>query len=263
VKDYTRILMQNVGQREDEASVALAEVVPTVIGDNPREVKRFINRVMLGTAIMRSARVTVLPVRQVAFMAIDFRWPGIMRVLSGDETLFKQIGTYIKAKTERREIPYSEEEIQSVKTILENNPGLDSFLERSPGKELLSLNMGELNQLLFYSSITKETRKAEALEDIIYDVLATLKPQERRVIELRFGFDDGRTRTLKEVGKEFGVTGERIRQIEAISLRKLRHPSRSRLLRTILGSMSDLDITYQRLLVAIFGSDWQQYIATK
>ena len=263
VKDYTRILMHNLGQREDEASVALAEVVPTVIGDNPREVKRFINRVLLGTAIMRSARVTVPPAPQVAFMAMDFRWPGIMRVLSSDEAVFKRIGAYIEAKAEGREMPHSEEEIQSVKTILENNPGLDSFLERSPGKELLVLNMDELNQLLFYSSITKETRKAETLEDIIDDVLVTLRPREQRIIGLRFGLEDGRSRTLGEVGKEFALTGERIRQIEAISLRKLRHPSRSRLLRTILGSMSDLDITYQRLLVAIFGSDWQQYIATK
>jgi RNA polymerase primary sigma factor len=61
--------------------------------------------------------------------------------------------------------------------------------------------------------------------------LAALPEAERRVLELRFGLADGRARTLEEVGKEFGITRERVRQIEAIALRKLRHPSRSRKLR--------------------------------
>ena len=59
-------------------------------------------------------------------------------------------------------------------------------------------------------------------------VLATLTPREEKVLRLRFGIEDGRTRTLEEVGKEFNVTRERIRQIEAKALRKLRHPSRSK-----------------------------------
>ena len=62
-------------------------------------------------------------------------------------------------------------------------------------------------------------------------VLATLTPREEKVLRLRFGIEDGRTRTLEEVGKEFNVTRERIRQIEAKALRKLRHPSRSKKLR--------------------------------
>lgn len=68
----------------------------------------------------------------------------------------------------------------------------------------------------------------------IEDVLNTLSPRERRVIQLRFGLEDGRSRTLEEVGKEFSVTRERIRQIEAKALRKLRHPSRSRKLKDYL-----------------------------
>jgi len=59
------------------------------------------------------------------------------------------------------------------------------------------------------------------------EVLNTLTPRESRVIRLRFGLDDGRSRTLEEVGAEFGVTRERIRQIEAKAIRKLRHPNRS------------------------------------
>ena len=65
-------------------------------------------------------------------------------------------------------------------------------------------------------------------------MLDTLTPRERRVLRLRFGLEDGRSRTLEEVGKEFDVTRERIRQIEAKALRKLRHPSRSRKLRDYL-----------------------------
>ena len=65
-------------------------------------------------------------------------------------------------------------------------------------------------------------------------VLDTLTPREEKVLRLRFGLDDGHQRTLEEVGKEFNVTRERIRQIEAKALRKLRHPSRSETLRSFL-----------------------------
>lgn len=72
------------------------------------------------------------------------------------------------------------------------------------------------------------------LKDQVEEVLSTLTPRERRVLQLRFGLEDGRSRTLEEVGKEFGVTRERIRQIEAKALRKLRHPSRSKRLKDYL-----------------------------
>ena len=65
-------------------------------------------------------------------------------------------------------------------------------------------------------------------------MLHTLTEREARVLVLRFGLEDGRSRTLEEVGREFGVTRERIRQIEAKALRKLRHPTRSRKLRDFL-----------------------------
>lgn len=74
----------------------------------------------------------------------------------------------------------------------------------------------------------------QLLREQIDDVLSGLSPRERRVLQLRFGLEDGRSRTLEEVGKEFNVTRERIRQIEAKVLRKLRHPSRSRRLRDYL-----------------------------
>jgi len=72
------------------------------------------------------------------------------------------------------------------------------------------------------------------LREQISEVLSSLTPREQRVLELRFGLDDGRARTLEEVGQVFGVTRERIRQIEAKALRKLRHPSRSKKLKDYL-----------------------------
>jgi RNA polymerase primary sigma factor len=74
----------------------------------------------------------------------------------------------------------------------------------------------------------------QLLKEQVEDVLDSLTERERKVLQLRFGLDDGRSRTLEEVGKEFHVTRERIRQIEAKALRKLRHPSRSRKLKDYL-----------------------------
>ncbi len=79
-----------------------------------------------------------------------------------------------------------------------------------------------------------EAATATLLKEQLMDVLNTLTPREEKVLRLRFGIDDGHQRTLEEVGKEFNVTRERIRQIEAKALRKLRHPSRSRKLRDFL-----------------------------
>jgi RNA polymerase primary sigma factor len=79
-----------------------------------------------------------------------------------------------------------------------------------------------------------EAASHQLLREQMENVLDSLSGRERRVLQLRFGLDDGRSRTLEEVGKEFGVTRERIRQIEAKALRKLRHPSRSKKLKDYL-----------------------------
>ncbi len=79
-----------------------------------------------------------------------------------------------------------------------------------------------------------EAASFRLLKEQLEDVLDTLTPREEKVLRLRFGLDDGRSRTLEEVGQVFGVTRERIRQIEAKALRKLRHPSRSRKLKDFL-----------------------------
>ena len=84
------------------------------------------------------------------------------------------------------------------------------------------------------ASAPSEAASFSLLKEQLMEVLDTLTPREKKVLELRFGIVDGRTRTLEEVGKEFNVTRERIRQIEAKALRKLRHPSRSKKLRDFL-----------------------------
>ena len=79
-----------------------------------------------------------------------------------------------------------------------------------------------------------ENVNVKILKEQLLRVLDTLTPREQKVVRLRYGLDDGKPRTLEEVGKEFNVTRERIRQIEAKALRKLRHPSRSKKLKDFL-----------------------------
>lgn len=105
----------------------------------------------------------------------------------------------------------------------------------------LEMPIGEEEDTKLGEFITDEDAPAPSeaasfmlLKEQLVDVLDTLTPREERVLRLRFGLDDGRSRTLEEVGKVFNVTRERIRQIEAKALRKLRHPSRSRKLKDFL-----------------------------
>ena len=82
--------------------------------------------------------------------------------------------------------------------------------------------------------VPEEAATHTLLREQLNEVLATLTPREAKVLSLRFGIEDGHPRTLEEVGKEFNVTRERIRQIEAKALRKLRHPSRNKKLKDFL-----------------------------
>ena len=86
----------------------------------------------------------------------------------------------------------------------------------------------------FTSLSPSDSASQNLLKDHVNKVLRSLNIREQRVLQLRFGLEDGRSRTLEEVGREFGVTRERIRQIEAKALRKLRHPTRSKKLKDFL-----------------------------
>lgn len=96
-------------------------------------------------------------------------------------------------------------------------------------RKLLMLEAGKRIEGNMYDSIVDPT-----LREQIKEVLATLKPREQEILRMRFGLDGKDSRTLEEIGREFGLGSERIRQIEAKALRKLRHPARSRILKDYL-----------------------------
>lgn len=103
------------------------------------------------------------------------------------------------------------------------------------GPQILSLAEARCSQLTYDGeTLLIEEANRTLLPAQIEKVLNTLLPREKRVLELRFGLKDGQSRTHEEVGKEFAVTRERIRQIEVKALRRLRHPSRSRMLKDYL-----------------------------
>jgi len=149
------------------------------------------------------------------------------------------------------------EEIAAIKTAQDANLPIDPALERkwrqavSKIRDIQRIAMDpmsletpvgnnddatELGDFLADESILEpgDAASRELLREQIRNVLEALNEREREVLEMRFGLNDGNDHTLEEVGKSFGVTRERIRQIEAKALRKLRHPSRSRSLRDYL-----------------------------
>lgn len=149
---------------------------------------------------------------------------------------YKKIERQLEQKLERAPTPEEvakemEIDLEKAHQIVKISQGTTS-LETPVGKEE-DTRLKEFIEDEFSISPFDRASK-ELLREHIGDVLTTLNEREKRVLELRFGLKDGRTRTLEEVGKEFGVTRERIRQIEAKALRKLRHPSRSKRLRDYL-----------------------------
>lgn len=109
---------------------------------------------------------------------------------------------------------------------------LDATINNTDNVTLLdSISDNEVNVFCSKNESIGKAAEQELLREDLAEVLCTLSPRERDVLRIRFGMDDGRQRTLEEVGQLFGVTRERIRQIEAKALRKLRHPNRSKRLR--------------------------------
>jgi len=259
VMNYIQVLQQRIGYVDGQASQALAEVVPIVVGDNPRDVKRLVNAILLGTAVMKNVGVAVPVSQQIAFMAMGFRWPGIDRTFAGDKSVRRRVKEYIRVEVEGGEPKLSKGEAKDIREMLESKPNLDSYLQVSPGKELLDLSEDDFNELVYYSSITREKKKAEIAQDVIDEVLGELTEHEKRIIQLLYGILDGQPRTLEEVGREFNLTTERVSETALKAMRKLRHPTRSRRLRDLLSSMDELDYSSQTFLKLVFGSDWQQY----
>jgi len=170
-------------------------------------------------AIADQARTIRIPVHMVETINRLLRVSRRLVQEYGREPTSGEIGKEMEIAPEKvREIIKVSQEPVSLETPVgeEENSHLGDFIEDRAAKA------------------PAEAASHQLLKEQIDDVLFTLNPRERRVLQLRFGLEDGRSRTLEEVGREFGVTRERIRQIEAKALRKLRHPSRSRKLKDYL-----------------------------
>lgn len=170
-------------------------------------------------AIADQARTIRIPVHMVETINKLLRISRRLVQEYGREPTSEEIGKGMEVPPEKvREIIKVSQELVSLETPVgeEENSHLGDFIEDRTAMPPADVASHQL------------------LKEQIDEVLSTLNPRERRVLQLRFGLEDGRSRTLEEVGREFGVTRERIRQIEAKALRKLRHPSRSKKLKDYL-----------------------------
>jgi len=176
-------------------------------------------RQALTRAIADQARTIRIPVHMVET---------INRLLKTSRRLAQEYGREPTSTEIAREMEISSDKVREIVKVSQLPISLESPIgeeEDSP----LGNSIEDRNALPPVDAASKQLLKEQ-----IEEVLHTLTPREQRVLVLRFGLEDGRSRTLEEVGKEFDVTRERIRQIEAKALRKLRHPSRSRKLKDYL-----------------------------
>jgi RNA polymerase primary sigma factor len=127
-----------------------------------------------------------------------------------------------------KEMGVSEERVREIQKIAQDPVSLETPIGEEEDSHLSDFIEDE------GSAAPTDAVSSAMLKEQLVGVLDTLTPREEKVLRLRYGLDDGRPRTLEEVGKEFNVTRERIRQIEAKALKKLRHPSRSKKLRDFL-----------------------------
>ena len=199
-------------------------------------------------AIADQARTIRIPVHMVET---------INRLMRVQRELIQQLGAEPTAEQIALEMDFlTDEEIQAIKLLHRNgthlDPGLQRKLRRAAQKvrkimrisqEPMSLEMpiGQEDSSLLGDFIEDDkvmgpvgAASRQLLKEQIRSALGVLSDREREVLEMRFGLRDGQDHTLEEVGRHFGVTRERIRQIEAKALRKLRHPTRSRQLRDYL-----------------------------
>lgn len=152
----------------------------------------------------------------------------INRYYKTQRRLTQKLGREPTNKEISKEMQLSVEEIENLIKISQQPKSLSTPV--GDDKEAtLEQFVSDQNQLSLYDKVSREL-----LKDVLNKVLDTLSPRERKVLAMRFGLEDGKPKTLEEVGKEFKVTRERIRQIEAKAIRKLKHPTRARKLKDFL-----------------------------
>ncbi|MCZ6539040.1 MAG: RNA polymerase sigma factor RpoD [Chloroflexi bacterium] len=170
-------------------------------------------------SIADQARTIRIPVHMVETINKLLRVSRRLVQEFGREPTSEEIGNEMEMSAERvREILKISQEPVSLETPIgeEEDSALGDFIQDTN------------------TQAPSDAASYQLLKEQVDDVLGSISQRERRVLQLRFGLEDGRSRTLEEVGREFGVTRERIRQIEAKALRKLRHPTRSKKLRDFL-----------------------------
>jgi RNA polymerase primary sigma factor len=170
-------------------------------------------------AIADQARTIRIPVHMVET---------INKLIRVSRQLLQQYGRDPSPEELAREMDMPEEKVREILKIAQEPVSLETPIGEEEDSHLGDFIPDE------DAPAPAEAAAFTLLKEQLLDVLDTLTDREKKVLKLRFGLDDGRARTLEEVGKEFQVTRERIRQIEAKALRKLRHPSRSKKLRDYL-----------------------------
>ena len=171
--------------------------------------------------------------RAIAYQARTIRIPvhmveTINKVIRVSRQLLQELGHDPTAEEIAEEMNMPVDKVRDILKIAQEPVSLETPIGEEEDSHLGDFIPDE------EASEPAEAASFALLREQLDEVLDTLTPREKKVLELRFGMTDGRTRTLEEVGKEFNVTRERIRQIEAKALRKLRHPSRSKKLKDFL-----------------------------
>lgn len=152
----------------------------------------------------------------------------INRFYKTQRRLAQKLGKEPDVKQIAKEMQIPTDEVENLMKISQQPKSLSTPVGEDK-EATLEQFVADTNQPTMYDRVSREL-----LKDAVGDVLETLSPRERKVLVMRFGLDDGKPKTLEEVGKEFKVTRERIRQIEAKAIRKLKHPTRARKLRDYL-----------------------------
>ncbi len=170
-------------------------------------------------AIADQARTIRIPVHMVET---------INKLIRVSRQLLQELGREPKPDEIAKEMDLTEEKVREILKIAQEPVSLETPIGEEEDSHLGDFIPDE------DAPAPAEAAAFSLLKEQLIEVLDTLTPREQKVLRLRFGLDDGRARTLEEVGKKFDVTRERIRQIEAKALRKLRHPSRSKKLKDYL-----------------------------